>query len=234
MNSTPSPDERTAHLLGYIDGGYMAFDPGIEAEPEQSHSDTSLWCFNHARKLTNPTISLFCGVLKECPEAKLYLKSISFHEREEQKRIRRRFEQHGIESERLVILDWVNGGLNHLACYNLIDAALDPLPYGGATTTAEALWMGVPVVTQRQLGMAGCLSTSLLSFGNQKQWIANTHEEYLQIAQKLFTNGPRCKDDRMQLRYEMQKSPVGNAKRLSHELESHYCDLLEHAAQPLH
>ena len=97
----------------------------------------------------------------------------------------------GNRTERLIILDWVNGGLNHLACYNLIDAALDPFPYGGATTTAEALWMGVPVVTRRHSGMAGCLSSSLLSYGDQKQWIANNQEEYLNIAQKLFARGPR-------------------------------------------
>ena len=90
------------------------------------------------------------------------MKSISFHEEDEQHRIRKKFEKSGIHPERLIILDWVNGGLDHLTCYNLIDAALDPYPYGGATTTAEALWMGVPVMTLRHSGMAGCLSTSIL------------------------------------------------------------------------
>ena len=117
--------------------------------------------------------------------------------------------------------------MNHLACYNLIDTALDPFPYGGATTTAEALWMGVPVVTRRDAGMAGCLSTSLLSYGNQKQWIANSQEEYLEIAQTLFAQGPRRTNNRVQLRSEMQRSPVGDARRLSRELESHYLELLQ-------
>ena len=116
----------------------------------------------------------------------------------------------------------MKGGLNHLACYNLIDAALDPFPYGGATTTAEALWMGVPVITRRHSGMAGCLSTSLLSYGGQPQWIANHQNEYLEIAKTLFAKGPRSNEDRKRLRTDMQKSPVGDAKRLSRELESHY------------
>ena len=85
--------------------------------------------------------------------------------------------------------------------------------------------MGVPVVTLRHAGMAGCLSTSLLSYGDQKQWISNSQEEYLEVAQKLFADGPRSKSDRVKLRCEMQKSPVGDARRLSQELESHYLKL---------
>ena len=159
------------------------------------------------------------------------MKSISFHEEDEQHRIRTRFEKSGIHPERLIMLDWVNGGLDHLACYNLIDAALDPYPYGGATTTAEALWMGVPVITLRHSGMAGCLSTSILAHGGQNQWIANNLEEYLHIAQTLLITvlavigSPK-------LRYEMQKSPVGDGRRLSQALESLYLNLLQRGAKP--
>ena len=106
------------------------------------------------------------------PEAELVLKSISFCEAEEQKRIRKRFEQAGLDSDRLVLLDWVEGGLNHLRLYGEIDVALDPIPYGGATTTAEALWMGVPVVALAGTGMVGRLAASLLIHGDQANWVA--------------------------------------------------------------
>lgn len=222
--STLSDNERNSHQLLMLDGGYMAFDPGSGIpKPNRDYADRFRFgCFNHARKLTKPTIALFCDVLNECPESTLLLKSISFHEQDEQRRIRKRFEQKRIDPDRLIILDWVKGGLNHLACYNQIDAALDPFPYGGATTTAESLWMGVPVITHRDSGMAGCLSSSLLSYGDQTQWIANDKRDYLEIARRVFTQGPRSKEDRYQLRSEMQKSPVGNARRLSRELESLY------------
>ena len=222
------------HDLLFIDGGYMAFDPGAGI-PELNRIGTQKFrfgCFNHARKLTDASIALFCRILQKCPQSTLLLKSITFHEEDEKQRIRKRFEKHRIQTDRLIILDWIKGGLNHLACYNLIDAALDPFPYGGATTTAEALWMGVPVVTRRNSGMAGCLSASLLRFGNQPQWIANHQEEYLEIAQTLFAQGPRNNKDRLLLRDEMKRSPVGDAQRLSRELESLYRKLQHDVASP--
>ena len=232
--STLNPEERAAHQLQYIHGGYMAYDPGNGTpDPNRDYSGNFRFgCFNHARKLTDPTIALFCNVLNECPKSTLFLKSISFHELEEKNRIRNRFELQGIDPKRLIILDWVDGGLNHLACYNQIDVALDPFPYGGATTTAEALWMGVPVITLRHSGMAGCLSTSLLSYTNQKHWIANCQGEYLEIARSLFALGARSREKRFQLRSEMQKSPVGDAKRLSQELEFVYHSLHHCGARP--
>ena len=90
-------------------------------------------------------------------------------------------------------MDWVEGGLNHLQLYSEIDVALDPIPYGGATTTAEALWMGVPVVALAGKGMVGRLSASLLIHGNQGQWLARNKNEYIKIATNLAEKGKRSK-----------------------------------------
>lgn len=232
--STLSSYESQAHQLLYIEGGYMAFDPGDGIpEPKKAHDvNFRFGCFNHARKLTDQTINLFCEVLNACPDSTLLLKSISFHEEEEKERIRCRFEQQSIDPKRLLMLDWVEGGLNHLECYNQIDVALDPTPYGGATTTAEALWMGVPVITRRDSGMAGCLSTSLLSYGEQKQLVASTKEEYLQIAKDLFDVGQRTTSDRIQLRTAMKQSALADAQRLCRGLESLYLKLHQRVVEP--
>ena len=79
----------------------------------------------------------------------------------------------------------MEGGLNHLQRYSEIDVALDPIPYGGATTTAEALWMGVPVVALAGAGMVGRLAASLLIHGNQPDWVANSIDSYVAIASTL-------------------------------------------------
>ena len=75
--------------------------------------------------------------------------------------------------------------LTILEIYSEIDVALDPIPYGGATTTAEALWMGVPVVALAGKGMVGRLAASLLIHGNQSQWVARNKGEYIKIASDL-------------------------------------------------
>ena len=60
-----------------------------------------------------------------------------------------------------------------------MDVALDPIPYGGATTTAEALWMGVPVISLKGEGMVGRLSASLLHHSGLEHWIANNIDSYI-------------------------------------------------------
>ncbi|WP_390129397.1 hypothetical protein [Synechococcus sp. HIMB2401] len=221
------PIDRAAHPLIEIDGGYMVFDTGGELPmPRRTAKNKFRFgSFNHARKLTQSTIELFCEVMRVNPESELALKSISFCEPDEKLRIRQRFEKAGLPSDRLLLLDWVEGGLNHLQLYSEIDVALDPIPYGGATTTAEALWMGVPVIALAGEGMVGRLAASLLTHGNQHQWVAQNKNEYIQIASDLARQGPRSEEKRYKLRLELQRSPLADGKRLSKELEKLYLKL---------
>ena len=198
--------DRAAHPLIEIDGGYMVFDAGGELpKPKRTANNRFRFgSFNHARKLTQSTIELFCKVMNANPETELVLKSISFCEPAEQLRIRQRFVDAGLESERLVLLDWVEGGINHLQLYSEIDVALDPIPHGGATTTAEALWMGVPVVALAGAGMVGRLAATLLIHGNQEEWVARNEVEYINIAKALAQKGKRLSSTRCALRESLQ------------------------------
>ena len=103
-------------------------------------------CFNHSRKFSDACLDLFSMVLKLNEGSKLVLKSQTFGEQAEKERILRRIERRGIDTKRLILLDRSKSHEKHLEVHGKIDIALDTLPYSGATTTCEALWMGVPVI----------------------------------------------------------------------------------------
>ena len=219
-----SSTDRKSHTLLTIKGGYMVFDSGgtLPKPVREAGQNFRFGCFNHARKLTDTSIDLFCTVMQACPNAELVLKSISFHEEAEQKRIRQRFELAGLNPDRLILLKWIEGGIHHLQLYRHMDVALDPIPYGGATTTAEALWMGVPVVSLQGEGMVGRLSASLLHHAGYERWIAGSNDEYVDIAKNLAHEGPRSNKDRLRLRNSLERSALGDGARLSSELEKIY------------
>ena len=215
---------KTRHLLGKVKGGYMAFPRPRECTEINTTSRTTInfGSFNHARKITDKTISLWCRVLGANANSCLILKSFSFQNEEEKQLIRRRFINKGLDERRLILLEASKNIEEHLKLYNMIDIALDPIPYGGATTTAEALWMGVPVICQSGYTMAGNLAASVLATANCEQWIYNSEEEYLNGARTIAEDGPRSKDRREELILKIEQSGLNNPHRVSRELERIY------------
>ena len=219
---TLHPLEAEQHQLAYIKGGYMTL-PKPNQCPEVNRTATPCFRFgslNHARKLSDQTISLWSDLLKAAPNAELALKSFSFIEAAEQQRIRQRFEQGGIQPARILLLPWAEDHATHLAQYNEIDVALDPIPYGGATTTAEALWMGVPVICQQGRGMVGSLSASILTSAGMPELIHINTKNYLTCAINYYQQGIRNNLDRQKLIEIISNSHLNQPRRVSSQLES--------------
>jgi predicted O-linked N-acetylglucosamine transferase (SPINDLY family) len=215
--------DANAHQLLHVQGGYMAYHDDALPQPARTAApQLRFGSFNHARKLSAEAVALFCEVMAAVPTAELVLKSISFVEAAEQDRMRSLFAEAGLASDRLVLLPWVQGRAAHLGCYQEIDVALDPLPYGGATTTCEALAMGVPVITLAGAGMVGRLSASVLAHAGCNSWIAANKDDYVSIAAALATAGPRGPQQRLALRQQVLASDLGDGQRLARELERHY------------
>ncbi len=210
-----------------LPGGYMAYEPQLTLSIDDSdHKEFHFGSFNHARKLTPQTIDLWVKLLNQTPNAKLVLKSISFLELSDRERIKQIFTSKGLNNKRLKILPWVEENTSHLTLYKEIDVALDPIPYGGATTTAEALWMGVPVITIAGKGMVGGLSASILHYSGCNEWIANNEDQFITLGKEFANLGPRPKHLRQKLREKIRLSEFGNAKRLANELENTYQSLV--------
>src|SRR6185436_10653249 len=119
-----------------------------------------------------------------------------------------RLQRHGIDAQRVTLRGRTPGLEDHLADYGQMDIALDTFPYNGTTTTCEALWMGVPVVTLRGDRHAGRVGASLLSQIGLPDLIANSVEEYVEIVVALASDPARLMDLRRSLRPRIAASPL--------------------------
>jgi predicted O-linked N-acetylglucosamine transferase (SPINDLY family) len=120
--------------------------------------------------------------------------------------LKARLETTGIDPTRVLLVSPTYSVAEHLACYHRVDVALDPFPYHGTTTTCEALWMGVPVVSLRGDRHASRVGTSLLSAVEHLEWIAGDAQAYVKIATTLATNPAQLAVSREGLRPAMQRS----------------------------
>lgn len=219
--------DQLAQRLWEVEGGYMAYQPPADLpEPKRQEGERFRFgSFNHSRKLNAGSVALYARVLEAVPNSELVLKSISFVEPSERERVRAALEAAGVDRVRVRLLDATDDASDHIACYGWMDVALDPFPYGGATTSCEALVMGVPVVTLAGAGMVGRLSSSILSSAGLADWIALNEEEYVAIAVALAGDGVRRKKKRLKLRQKVLQSHLCDGRRLCRELEQIYRDV---------
>jgi predicted O-linked N-acetylglucosamine transferase (SPINDLY family) len=106
--------------------------------------------------------------------------------------------------------------------YNQIDIGLDPFPYNGITTTCDALWMGVPVLTITGNLPAGRAGLSLLTVVGLPELVAQSEDEYVRTAQRISTDVSGLSQIRASLRSRMQSSPMTDARRFARNMEDAY------------
>jgi predicted O-linked N-acetylglucosamine transferase (SPINDLY family) len=148
--------------------------PPVGALPALTAGHVTFGSFNKLAKMSADTVILWARVLQTVPGARLFLKSKALAEEEIRRRTTARFVAQGIAADRLTLFGWVPEDAGHLAAYSRIDVGLDTFPYSGTTTTCEALWMGVPVLTLTGATHASRVSASLLSAVGLSEWIAET------------------------------------------------------------
>ena len=177
--------------------------------------------FNHLAKINAEIIALWARLLHAVPDSHLVLKWKSLDGAVARDRLTAAFAAEGIGPDRLEL----RGASPHpdmLAQYGDIDIALDPFPYGGGMTSAEALWMGVPVVTWPQDRIAARQTFAFLTELGLTDLAATCADDYIRIAAALAADPARRADLRQTLRERMAACPLTDGAQFTPGLEDAY------------
>ncbi|MDX2132119.1 MAG: tetratricopeptide repeat protein [Planctomycetota bacterium] len=211
---TPEVDAHAAERLCRLDPCFLCYRP-LEGAPAPSRDAAFpgpvFGSFNASRKINRGLIALWTRLLTRVPGSTLILKSFDFASRGAADRIREEFVRLGVDAARLAFLAATPTLADHLALYARMDVALDAFPYHGTTTTCEALWMGVPVVTLAGRTHAGRVGVSLLTNAGAPELIAHSEDAYVDLASSLVADAPRLASYRSTLREKLRGSPVCDA-----------------------
>ena len=195
--------------------------PDVGLLPALSTGHITFGSFNNLAKVTSEVFTLWARILYELRNSHLIMKDKSFHDKTTCQYVVNMFTRRGIAPERIT-LQSANPSPKHLQAYNLVDIGLDTFPFNGATTTCEAMWMGVPVITLEGTAYHARVGVSLLSSVGLPELVAKTPEEYTSIAVNLAKDLKRLRSLRQHLRDMMRYSPLCDAKRFTTNLERCY------------
>ncbi|HTI66356.1 MAG TPA: tetratricopeptide repeat protein [Caulobacteraceae bacterium] len=175
-------------------------------------------CFNNLRKVTDEVVALWAKILRAAPASRLFLKAPQLGEPSVAEETLRRFGDHGIPADRLV-LEGPSPREQYLEAYRRVDVALDPFPYPGGTTTIEGLWMGVPAITLRGDRMLSRMGESVAHRAGLPEWIAAEEGDYLAKAVGLVADPAPLVALRSGLRERVRSSQLYDSAGYARVLE---------------
>jgi len=173
-------------------------------------------------KITPSTASLWAGVLAAMPEARLVLKDRAAGSADAREAVVLRLAAAGIDAGRVEFLAATATEVGHLDAYRAVDVVLDTLPWNGAASTCEALWMGVPVVTLAGDRPAGRIGASVLTAAGLGEWIATDREGFTRIATGLAGDPDSLLRWRGGLRAKVSASGLTDAGAFARDVEAVY------------
>jgi predicted O-linked N-acetylglucosamine transferase (SPINDLY family) len=174
--------------------------------------------FNNLPKLTPRTLKLWARVLKAVPDSRLVLKAPSFSDEGAKRLVSERLQALGVDLSRVEFRGPV-GLTDMMAEYADIDIALDPVPYNGGTTSLQAMWMGVPVLTQMGAHFVSRMGASFMTAAGLSAWVAKDDDDYVAIATKMAKDRKGLLKLKQGLRKRLQNNPAWNPVAHTRALE---------------
>ena len=223
----PESAALSTETLVRLPHGFLVYTPPYDAPdvaplPALRAGRVTFGSFNATSKIDDEVLSTWAAVLLRVPGSRLLLKGQPFADPEVRRRYVDAFARHGVDATRLELRPWEAARTSHLAVYGEVDLALDTFPYNGTTTTCEALWMGVPVVSLVGRAHAARVGLSLLSRLGRPEWAAATRDAYVEQAALLAGDLDRLAELRRTLRATVVERGLTDGASFTDDLERVY------------
>lgn len=225
----PGQDDSYTEQLYRLPAGFLCYRPPHDApavvpSPSEANGYITFASFNNLAKVNEDVITAWAEILRDVPRSRLRLKNRAFGDASVRHRYITQFENHGINAKRLHMSGLAHDISSHLALYGEVDIALDTFPYNGTTTSCEALWMGVPIISRIGDRHAGRVGISLLHRLGLEPLCAPDLNSYVALAIKLANNPDKLHIMRDNLRQLMMIS-LCDAPTFTHQIEQAYTDI---------
>jgi predicted O-linked N-acetylglucosamine transferase (SPINDLY family) len=199
----------------------LASEPAVSALPALEKGYVTFGCLNNYCKVNRSVLRLWARVLEAVERSQLVLLAAEGSHRRHTLDL---LEEEGVKPDRVTFVGR-RPRPQYLELYRRIDIGLDTFPYTGQTTSLDAFWLGVPVITIVGQTAAARAGLSLLSNLGLPELIAGTPEQFVSIAAGLADDLPRLRDLRATLRDRLQRSPLMDAPRFARNVEAAYCNM---------
>jgi len=214
ISDPASSEKHYTETLAFLKPIFICYAPPPEAvsltnkKTELKNNQIVFASFNNSAKLNLQVIEVWAKILEQLPESVLTLKTRTLLDKTAAASIKQKFSNTGINPARILIYGNHYPTIEHFKAYNEVDIALDTFPYNGTTTTCDALWMGIPVITLQGDSHAGRVGVSLLQTIGCPELIAEDKTDYINRAVKLALDSDRLSNYHRNIRNLMQNSPL--------------------------
>jgi predicted O-linked N-acetylglucosamine transferase (SPINDLY family) len=220
---TGTTEQLHTEQLMRLAGGFLCFRPPQPCPrpappPSTTGEPLTFGSFNAVTKLSDDVLALWVRVLHAAPDARLYIKHTHLSSSAARAALEARLRALGAPLHRIELAGKIPDSASHLAAYGRVDVALDAYPYHGTTTTFEALWMGVPVVSLVGRNHVSRVGVSLLRRAGIADLLVNDGDAYVERALAIARDVARRTELRTSLRERMEASGMLDGARIAREL----------------
>jgi predicted O-linked N-acetylglucosamine transferase (SPINDLY family) len=224
----PAPGDESVYVEKSIrlPRTYWCYEPpagemDVGPPPASRAGHITFGCLNNYCKVTHATWLAWCDLLHQAPDSRLLVHAAEGRHRQ---RARELLQSSGIDPGRLSFVGFLPL-VEYLGQYQQIDIALDPFPYTGGTTTCDALWMGVPVVSLAGQTAVSRGGLSIFTNVGHPELVARDAGGYVRIAAELARDLSRLSRLRSSLRSQMRQSPLMDAAQFARDVEAAYREM---------